>query len=133
MKSSFGRSRGIAAFGLGRPWDELAVELDGASAEENLRVLSAAGGALQPAPRPDLARVKLGDVQFTFSWREADPVAAAVSNALAQFNLLDVDANGYLERAEVAARFRFERGLIQEEWSVFDMYSILKQLGLLSG
>ncbi|HKU13818.1 MAG TPA: ester cyclase [Steroidobacteraceae bacterium] len=27
--------------------------------------------------------------------------------------------------------FRFERGLIQEEWSVFNMYSILKQLGLL--
>ena len=27
--------------------------------------------------------------------------------------------------------FRFERGLIQEEWSVFDMYSIMKQLGLL--
>src|SRR5262245_30232709 len=26
--------------------------------------------------------------------------------------------------------FRFERGLIQEEWSVFNMYSILKQLGL---
>ena len=28
--------------------------------------------------------------------------------------------------------FRFERGLIQEEWSVFNMYSILKQLGLLA-
>jgi len=27
--------------------------------------------------------------------------------------------------------FRFARGLIQEEWSVFDQYSILKQLGLL--
>lgn len=27
--------------------------------------------------------------------------------------------------------FRFERGLIQEEWSVFDQYSIMKQLGLL--
>jgi steroid delta-isomerase-like uncharacterized protein len=27
--------------------------------------------------------------------------------------------------------FRFERGLIQEEWSVFNMYSLLKQLGLL--
>src|ERR1044072_8363680 len=26
--------------------------------------------------------------------------------------------------------FRFERGLIQEEWSVFNEYSILKQLGL---
>jgi steroid delta-isomerase-like uncharacterized protein len=26
--------------------------------------------------------------------------------------------------------FRFERGLIQEEWSVFDQYSIMKQLGL---
>jgi steroid delta-isomerase-like uncharacterized protein len=27
--------------------------------------------------------------------------------------------------------FRFERGLIQEEWSVFNMYSLMKQLGLL--
>jgi steroid delta-isomerase-like uncharacterized protein len=27
--------------------------------------------------------------------------------------------------------FRFERGLIQEEWSVFNLYSIMKQLGLL--
>jgi len=27
--------------------------------------------------------------------------------------------------------FRFVRGLIQEEWSVFDQYSIMKQLGLL--
>ena len=27
--------------------------------------------------------------------------------------------------------FRFQRGLIQEEWSVFNEYSILKQLGLL--
>jgi steroid delta-isomerase-like uncharacterized protein len=27
--------------------------------------------------------------------------------------------------------FRFERGLIQEEWSVFNEYSIMKQLGLL--
>jgi steroid delta-isomerase-like uncharacterized protein len=27
--------------------------------------------------------------------------------------------------------FRFERGLIQEEWSVVNMYSLLKQLGLL--
>jgi steroid delta-isomerase-like uncharacterized protein len=26
--------------------------------------------------------------------------------------------------------FRFERGLIQEEWSIFNEYSILKQLGL---
>ena len=27
--------------------------------------------------------------------------------------------------------FRFERGLIQEEWSVFNEYSIMKQLGLI--
>jgi steroid delta-isomerase-like uncharacterized protein len=27
--------------------------------------------------------------------------------------------------------FRFAHGLIQEEWSVFDQYSIMKQLGLL--
>ncbi len=40
-------------------------------------------------------------------------------------------ATGKSVSASGMTLFRFERGLIQEEWSVFNMYAILKQLGLL--
>lgn len=43
-----------------------------------------------------------------------------------------IPATGKSVTASGMTLFRFERGLIQEEWSVFNMYSILKQLGLLS-
>ena len=42
-----------------------------------------------------------------------------------------IPATGKSVSASGMTLFRFERGLIQEEWSVFNMYSILKQLGLL--
>jgi steroid delta-isomerase-like uncharacterized protein len=41
-----------------------------------------------------------------------------------------VPATGKSVRVNGMTLFRFERGLIQEEWSVFDQYSIMKQLGL---
>jgi steroid delta-isomerase-like uncharacterized protein len=43
-----------------------------------------------------------------------------------------IPATGKSVVASGMTLFRFERGLIQEEWSVFNMYSILKQLGLLT-
>jgi steroid delta-isomerase-like uncharacterized protein len=43
-----------------------------------------------------------------------------------------IPATGKSVNASGMTLFRFERGLIQEEWSVFNMYSILKQLGLLT-
>jgi len=43
-----------------------------------------------------------------------------------------IPATGKSVTASGMTLFRFERGLIQEEWSVFNMYSILKQLGLLT-
>jgi steroid delta-isomerase-like uncharacterized protein len=43
-----------------------------------------------------------------------------------------IPATGKSVAASGMTLFRFERGLIQEEWSVFNMYSILKQLGLLT-
>ena len=43
-----------------------------------------------------------------------------------------IPATGKKVTASGMTFFRFERGLIQEEWSVFNMYSILKQLGLLT-
>ena len=42
-----------------------------------------------------------------------------------------IPATGKSVSASGMTLFRFERGLIQEEWSVFNLYSILKQLGLL--
>lgn len=42
-----------------------------------------------------------------------------------------IPATGKSVTANGMTLFRFERGLIQEEWSVFNMYSIMKQLGLL--
>jgi steroid delta-isomerase-like uncharacterized protein len=42
-----------------------------------------------------------------------------------------IPATGKSVTAHGMTLFRFERGLIQEEWSVFNMYSIMKQLGLL--
>ena len=42
-----------------------------------------------------------------------------------------IPATGRKVTASGMTFFRFERGLIQEEWSVFNMYSIMKQLGLL--
>jgi steroid delta-isomerase-like uncharacterized protein len=42
-----------------------------------------------------------------------------------------IPATGKSVSASGMTLFRFERGLIKEEWSVFNLYSILKQLGLL--
>ncbi len=42
-----------------------------------------------------------------------------------------IPATGKSVKVSGMTLFRFERGLIQEEWSVFDQYSIMKQLGLL--
>src|ERR1044072_5352787 len=41
-----------------------------------------------------------------------------------------IPATGQSVSARGMTLFRFERGLIQEEWSIFNEYSILKQLGL---
>jgi steroid delta-isomerase-like uncharacterized protein len=44
----------------------------------------------------------------------------------------DIPATGKSVNVNGMTLFRLERGLIQEEWSVFNMYSLLKQLGLLA-
>jgi hypothetical protein len=75
----------------------------------------ASGGAVvQSSPRPDLVRVAFGGTTLSFSYRNLDSIQEAVANAREQFNVLDMDANGYLDRAEVVDRFRFERGLFDD-------------------
>ena len=42
-----------------------------------------------------------------------DPVASAVADARQQFNRLDADQNGYLDRDELKENVRFQRGLFE--------------------
>jgi Ca2+-binding EF-hand superfamily protein len=90
---------------------ELAVELSGSPDVPALRLVAADEVTVDLAARPDLIRLTLGEVRLSFSFRKVDPVEQAVATAMQQFNLLDVDGNGYLDRMEVSERFRFERGL----------------------
>jgi Ca2+-binding EF-hand superfamily protein len=94
---------------------ELAVELAGPAASGRARpaltVVSSAADRQAPAPRQDLVRLEFGNTQVTFSFRHLDPIESAVENAMRTFNQIDLDANGYIDRTEIAERYRFERYL----------------------
>ena len=89
---------------------ELAIELDPGDGRA-LNVTAVTGTRLDDRTRPDFARFKVGNATLTISHRGHDPVAAAVTNALREFNAMDIDANGYLDAEEASVRTRFERGL----------------------
>lgn len=61
--------------------------------------------------RDDLVRIKRDGVTLGVSYRYRDPLDEARNNASAAFNAIDVDANGYLDREEIAEHQRFERYL----------------------
>ena len=61
--------------------------------------------------RTGLVRLDVRGVLLTISLRRIDPVSLALDNARQEFNRLDIDMNGYLDRTEVASRPRFDRYL----------------------
>jgi Ca2+-binding EF-hand superfamily protein len=65
------------------------------------------------AARPDLATFAFTDNILELAVRPFDPLAAAVADARAQFNRLDADQNGYLDRDELKENVRFQRGLFE--------------------
>jgi Ca2+-binding EF-hand superfamily protein len=72
-----------------------------------------APGSNAQATRPDVALFGLGDVDLALGVRSFDPVATAIKDAQEQFNRLDVDQNGYLDRDELKENVRFQRGLFE--------------------
>jgi Ca2+-binding EF-hand superfamily protein len=54
-----------------------------------------------------------GDTRLVMALRTFDPVSAAITDAREQFNRLDVDQNGYLDRDELKENIRFQRGLFE--------------------
>jgi len=102
----------MSKFGEAEPDVEMVVDLKAVDAEGGLiEVVKSRGQRIDAVDRLDYAKMKFEPAVVTFSHRNLDPVASAVENAMRQFNALDMDANGYLDRDETALRIRFERGL----------------------
>jgi Ca2+-binding EF-hand superfamily protein len=101
----------LAAFRRQPPDIEAALELEPA-AGELVRVRVSAGPNVQ-ATRPDFATFGFTDTALELAVRSFDPLAAAVAEARQQFNRLDADQNGYLDRDELKQNVRFRRGLFE--------------------
>lgn len=63
---------------------------------------------------PDLVTIALPQAVITFSTREVDPYEASMALALRNFNELDTDNNGYLDRTEAMVRERLARELFDQ-------------------
>jgi Ca2+-binding EF-hand superfamily protein len=100
----------LAALRQQPPDIEAALELEPAANQPRVRVLAGPGGQ---AVRPDFATFSFPDFELELAVRTFDPVAAAVADARQQFNRLDVDQNGYLDRDELKENVRFQRGLFE--------------------
>jgi Ca2+-binding EF-hand superfamily protein len=72
-----------------------------------------AEGSKARATRPDVAVFGLADTDVALGVRAFDPVKSALADAQAQFNRLDADQNGYLDRDELKENIRFQRGLFE--------------------
>ncbi len=104
----------LNAISRAAPDAEMSVDLSAVEIEGGLVQLEGTSGKrLDDAGRVDYAKVGFEPAVITFSHRHLDPRARAVEDAIRTFNLLDVDANGYLTRDETATRLRFERELFE--------------------
>jgi len=93
---------------------ELAIDLDPADDSiAPVRVLQSSGQQIDVTKRPDFIKIKFETATITFARRYLDPLATALDNALTEFNIMDADANGYLEKEETELRVRFARGLFE--------------------
>ncbi len=75
-----------------------------------MRIVSEVGRHVESA-RADLVRFRRDSLSLDIGYRHRDPMAEASQNASAAFNAIDADANGYLDRDEIAQHQRFERYL----------------------
>jgi Ca2+-binding EF-hand superfamily protein len=101
----------LAGLGQQPPDLEAVIELEpGAGQPPRVRVVA---GPNAQAARPDFAAFSFTDTILELAVRPYDPVAAALANARQEFNRLDADENGYLDRDELKDNVRFQRGLFE--------------------
>ena len=94
-----------------KPDVEASLELE-PPAGQSPRVGVAAAADARPA-RPDVATFGFADTDVALAVRAFDPVGSALADARQQFNRLDADQNGYLDRDELKENVRFQRGLFE--------------------
>ena len=93
---------------------ELAVDLAPADpATPAVRVLQVDGKRIESTNRPDFAKIEFKGAVVTFARRHIEPYVSSLENAMIEFNNMDGDANGYLEKTETQQRIRFARGLFE--------------------
>jgi Ca2+-binding EF-hand superfamily protein len=101
----------LKAFHKQRPDVEASIELE-PPAGQSARIALAPGSTARIA-RPDVAVFGLTGTDVALAVRSFDPVKSALADAQQQFNRLDVDQNGYLDRDELKDNIRFQRGLFE--------------------
>ncbi|MBI1246240.1 hypothetical protein GC197_00160 [bacterium] len=99
----------LATIGTSVPDIEFEVDLAKQAGEAMKLVGNANAEASDPGG--NAIRMRRGDVMLSVGYRYRDPVDEARRNAEAAFNAIDADANGYLDRDEIAEHQRFERYL----------------------
>lgn len=101
----------LAALRQQPPDVEAALELEPpAGSSPQVRV---SAGPNAQASRPDFSSFVFTDTVLELAVRSFDPMGAATADARQQFNRLDADQNGYLDRDELKENVRFQRGLFE--------------------
>ena len=101
----------LRVFHRQKPDVEASLELEPPAGQSPRVEVSPDSKAL--ATRPDVALFGLGDTDVALAVRKFDPIGSALADARLQFNRLDVDQNGYLDRIELKDNVRFQRGLFE--------------------
>jgi Ca2+-binding EF-hand superfamily protein len=99
----------LASLASAEPDISLRVDLGKESAEA-MQVIGPSSPDVDVS-RADLVRLKRAGLSLSVGYRHRDPMQEAKQNAEAAFNAIDIDANGYLDRDEIAEHQRFERYL----------------------
>ena len=106
--------RELAAIGDTTPDLEIAVELAPIDDRQPMvQLISLKGRRVDDATRRDFARVAFSSVVVSVSCRQIDSMRKALDSAMDQFNMLDVDGNGYIDATEAKEALRFQRGLFE--------------------
>lgn len=101
----------LKAFHKQPPDVDAGLELDPPAGQ--LARIQLADPAKARVSRPDVAVFGTGESDLALGIRTFDPVKAALKDAQDQFNRLDADMNGYLDRDELKDNIRFARGLFE--------------------
>ncbi len=99
----------LAKFALEKP--DIAIEVDLSRSNDSAMKLIGSDNEFVAQSRADLVRYHRANQSLTLGYRFRDPLAEASQNAASAFNVIDADANGYLDRTEIAEHQRFERYL----------------------